>query len=322
MKNLFLRKIFVLLLVVLFASPSSVLATVLEFAQISDMHYQPKAPKNEKSFKLKYYALNFIDDATSKINKNKNIDFTLVTGDAADKALPQDFEFIYKYLNQKLKKPWYYCLGNHDVSIKGTFTKKSQIDLLNKINPNGFAKDKTYYAFSPRRDMTFIGLDATYDNKVTSQGYLPPEQLNFLDNTIKNAKDDVIVIFLHHPLTYPMQSSDHNIINDFAIKEILKKYDNPILVLGGHFHACKIEQDGHIIEVASPALVTYPNAFRIIKITNRHDKTIFDIGYEDTDLKDLQQLAKTKLTWGVKWATGKDSDRKSVIVIDKKCKTK
>lgn len=93
---------------------------------------------------------------------------------------------------------------------------------MSENGQKGFADGKTYYSFSPKKDMTFIALDATFDNKVTSQGYIPPEQLDFVDNTIKKAKDDVIVIFLHHPITYPAQSSDHNIINDFAFKNVLK----------------------------------------------------------------------------------------------------
>ena len=256
MKKNFLMKVFTLLFVLAFSTPISVFATVLKFAQISDIHYQPKAPQNEKSFKLKYYALDFLDDAAKQINKEKNVKFVLVTGDAADKPLVSDFEQIYKQLNKVLDKPWYYCLGKHDVAINGELSKKKQIEILNEINPKGFSKDKTYYSFTPKRDMTFIALDATYDTKITSQGYLPVEQLNFVDKTISEAKDDVIVIYLHHPLAYPALSSDHNVINDYALKEILKKYDNPILILGGHFHACKVEHDGNIISVASPALVS------------------------------------------------------------------
>lgn len=321
MSSKFLKKFFTLLLFLIFATPVSVFATVLKFAQVSDIHYQPKAPENEKSFKLKYYSLKFLDDAMCQIKNEKDVKFILVTGDAADKPIAEDFDFIYKYINKISPKPWYYVLGNHDVSPKG-IKKDDQIKLLSENGQKGFADGKTYYSFSPKKDMTFIALDATFDNKVTSQGYIPPEQLDFVDNTIKKAKDDVIVIFLHHPITYPAQSSDHNIINDFAFKNVLKKYNNPILVLGGHFHACKIEQDGNIIEVASPALVSYPIAFRYITIDNKRDKTTFIIDYRDTNLKDLQKLAKEKLTWGHKWVYGNASDRLTTIVVDKKCKNK
>ena len=48
--------------------------------------------------------------------------------------------------------------------------------------------------------MTFIALDGTYENKVTSQGYIPPEQLNFVDETIAKSKNDEVVKF-HRTLT-------------------------------------------------------------------------------------------------------------------------
>jgi len=293
-------------------------ASQVRFAQISDIHYQPKALENEKSAKMKFYALNILDDAIEQINNDKKIDFVLVTGDAADKPNKEDFEFIYKYLNKNLKHRWYYTLGNHDISTKAKFTKKDQIMLLNEINPQGFTKDKTYYSFKPKRDITFIALDATYD-KWISQGYLPSEQLKFLDSELSKAKNNTVVVFLHHPTVYPFRHSNHEIVNDFAIYEILKKYKNPILILGGHYHGTKIKREDNVVHVASPALVSYPCAFRIININNRRNQTIFTFEYKETNLKDIQRKAKIKaLGDRVKWLYGNEEDRNNVIVIDKK----
>lgn len=319
MKNKFLTKIFALLLIIAFSTPMSAIATTLKFAQISDIHYNPDAPRpeNAKSFKMKFYALPVLDDAAKQIKEEKNVKFTLVTGDAADRPLSKDFEFIYKYLNQVLPTPWYYCLGNHDVAANGDLNKQKHIELLSKINPKGFAPDKTYYTFKPKKDMTFICLDAAYDNKSTPQGYLPPEQLNFLDKTICGAGDDVIVIFMHFPTVYPTVSRDHDIVNLYAFNEIVKKYDNSILVLGGHFHANKIRQTDNIVEVASPSLTSYPIALRFITIDNHSDKTVFTFDYRETNLKDVQAIAKTKIGWPT---CGKDSDQNAVITVEKVCK--
>ncbi len=319
MKNKFLAKLFVLFLVIVFSSPISVLATTLKFAQISDIHYNPDAPRpeNAKSFKMKFYALPVLNDAAKQIKEEKNVKFTLVTGDAADRPLSKDFEFMYNYLNKVLPTPWYYCLGNHDVALSGDLTKKKHIELLNKINPSGFAPDKTYYTFKPQKDMTFICLDAAYDNKTTAQGYLPPEQLQFLDKTMKEARNDVIVIYMHFPSVYPTASRDHDIVNLYAFNEVLAKYDNPILVLGGHFHANKIRQTENIVEVASPSLTSYPIALRFITIDNSSDKTVFTFDYRETNLKDVQAIAKSKIGWST---CGKETDRNTVITVNKVCK--
>lgn len=318
MKNKFLAQIFTLILVIVFFSPVSAIATTLKFAQISDIHYNPNAPKPEhsKSFKMKFYALPILDDAAKQIKDEKNVKFTLVTGDAADRPIAKDFEFIYEYLNKVLPTPWYYCLGNHDVAVGGDLSKQKHVEMLNKINSKGFAPDKTYYVFKPKKDMTFICLDAAYDTKSTARGYIPPEQLKFLDATINNAGDDVIVIFMHFPTVYPTISRDHDIVNLYAFNEIVKKYDNPILVLGGHFHANKIRQTNNIIEVASPSLTSYPIALRFITIDNRSDKTVFTFDYKETNLTNVQAIAKSKIAWST---AGKESDRKTIITVNKVC---
>ena len=317
-----MAKKLLLIIFILFFGITSAKATQVHFAQISDIHYQPKAPENEKSAKLKFYALNILDDAILQINNDKKIDFVLVTGDAADKPIKEDFEFIYNYLNKNLKHKWYYSLGNHDSSVKANFAKKEQLELINEINPKGFNDKKTYYSFKPRRDITFIALDTTYDSWI-SPGYLPTEQLTFLDKELQKAKNGTVVIFMHHPTVYPVANTNHEIVNDFAIYEILKKYENPILILGGHYHGTKIKQDGNIVHVASPALVSYPCAFRIITVNNKKDETIFTFEYRETTLKDIQKKAKVKAVGSkIKWLYGEEADRNNVIVIDKKSQIK
>jgi len=124
---------------------------------------------------------------------------------------------------------------------------------------------------------------------------------------------------MHHPSVYPVLHTNHEIVNDFALHEILKKYQNPILVLGGHYHGTKIKQDGNIVHAASPALVSYPCAFRIITVDNQRDKAVFTFEYRETNLKDLQKKAKIKaFAYKSKWLYGEEADRNNVIVIDKK----
>ena len=77
MKNKFLTKIFAILLIIAFSTPMSAIATTLKFAQISDIHYNPDAPRpeNAKSFKMKFYALPVLDDAAKQIKEEKNVSY-------------------------------------------------------------------------------------------------------------------------------------------------------------------------------------------------------------------------------------------------------
>ena len=97
---------------------------------------------------------------------------------------------------------------------------------------------------------------------------------------------------MHVPVKEPFSSKNHSLINSDDVYEILKKYNNPIGVFTGHYHTTKIVQDGNILFVSTPALVSYPNSFRIINVTNQKKKVVFDIVFKETNLKDLQKKAK------------------------------
>ena len=51
-------------------------------------------------------------------------------------------------------------------------------------------------------------------------------------------------------------------------------------------------QIDNVLYVSTPSLVSYPNAFRIITVTNHRKKVVFNIEYKETRLKNIQKLAK------------------------------
>ena len=97
----------------------------------------------------------------------------------------------------------------------------------------------------------------------------------------------------------------------------LKKANKSIAYFSGHYHTTKITKDGNILNVSTPALISYPNAFRIVKVTNKKDKIIFDLKFRETHQKDLQKKAKL-LTFSQALYYGGNSDRDAIIEMDKK----
>ena len=73
-------------------------------------------------------------------------------------------------------------------------------------------------------------------------------------------------------------------------KQLLESYKNPIAVFQGHYHAAKITQHDNVLYVASPALVSYPNAFRVININNYKDKVVFDFEWKETRETTIQKF--------------------------------
>ncbi|MBR1908027.1 metallophosphoesterase [bacterium] len=260
----------------------------LKFAQISDAHYASNTQNN--LYRLTKESPDLLEDAIQQVNLTPNIDFVMFTGDQINTPYEQELIKFIRYANT-LKYPWYAALGNHDICVGGYLTKSLYNQILNNKNKN-FKFNKMYYSFNPKSGYKVIVLDSIIDDRITANGYIDKEQLSWLDKQLKSAKNDTVLIFLHVPVKEPFSSKNHSLINSDDVYEILKKYNNPIGVFTGHYHTTKIVQDGNILFVSTPALVSYPNSFRIINVTNQKKKVVFDIVFKETNLKDLQKKAK------------------------------
>lgn len=260
----------------------------LKFAQVSDVHFASNSQNT--LYRLTKESPDIFDDVVDQINSTPNIDFVMFTGDQINTPYEQELIKFIKHANN-LKYPWYAVLGNHDICVGGYLTKTLYRQILSLKNKN-FKFDNMYYSFTPKSGYKVIVLDSIIDNRITANGEINETQLSWLDNQLKTAKNDTVLIFMHVPPKEPFDSPSHSLINSDEFCKILKKYNNPIAVFSGHYHSTKITQDGNILFVSTPSLVSYPNAFRIISVTNQRKKVIFDITFKETNLKDLQKKAK------------------------------
>ena len=121
---------------------------------------------------------------------------------------------------------------------------------------------------------------------------------------------------MHTPIIEPFSSPTHRLLNDNEALTILKKYKNPIAIFSGHYHATKIIPKGNLLFVSTPSLVTFPNAFRIIKVTNHKNNVIFDIKLKETNLKEVQTLARM-MVMQTDLHYGKEADRNFIYKIEK-----
>ena len=289
-------------------------ADTLKFAQISDVHLSDKTV--DTSYKVLSHSKELFKDEIEQINSVSNIDFVIVTGDLADKPHKDLLEQACQQMNA-LKYPWYFAFGNHDAAIGTNFKKDRYFDYIKKHNRNMNA-DKFYYSFVPKKGYRVIVLDATIDSRVTGNGELSKEQLEWLEDELLIAKkaDAVPLIFMHHPLREPFPSFHHRIINADEFKAVLDKFDMPIAIFSGHYHATKISKEGHILHVSTPSLVTYPCAFRIVSVSNLKDKVIFSFEFKETNLTEIQRKAKL-LTFSSGTYRGEDSDRNGIVILEK-----
>ncbi len=288
----------------------------LTFAQISDVHYS-SLYKADTGYRMLVESGDLLKDAIEQVNAVPDVDFVMFTGDMINTPSKDE---LYKFLDivKTINAPWYAVFGNHDISIGGYLSKENYLTILRENNPNMMLNaPKPYYAFEPKPGFKVIGLDTIIDNRLTSNGNLYDEELKFLDNEIANAKDDVILVFMHGPILEPLHSPSHSTINADKAMAIFKKYNNPIGVFTGHYHTTKITKKDNVLYVCTPAMISYPDAFRIINVKKDDKIAIFDIKFMETNLKEVQAKAKS-VAFGARIYYGASNDRSSVYTIEKK----
>ena len=285
----------------------------LRFAQISDAHYSTF--EKDTSFKILNESGKLLDDAIMQVNNTPNLDFVMFTGDMVNQPQEDQLLSFIKHANL-LCFPWYVVLGNHDISHGGRLSKKMYLDILNGHSSN-YCYTCPYYSFTPKKGYKVIGLDTIIDYEMTSQGEVSEEQLKWLKKELNHSKGDIVIIFTHVPLIEPFPSDNHKLRNSYDVKLLLKKYDIPIIVCSGHYHATKIFQEDNVLYINTPSLVSYPNAFRVINLSPRRNKILVDVYLKETNLKTLQSKAKAKGI-GVNLLYGSEADRTNTFELPRK----
>ncbi|MBY0403210.1 MAG: metallophosphoesterase, partial [Cyanobacteria bacterium] len=195
------------------------------------------------------------------------------------------------------KIPAYLILGNHDVGVVPKQSKKDTLKHIKRKTRLGFnIPNKGYYSFTPHPSVLFIALDGTTDQKVTSNGFLPDEQLTWLKNQLESNPSKLVFISLHFPPVEPSHSRNHQIVEPDLTKfmEILESHPNVTAVFTGHYHAARITQQKGIVYFAAPALVEYPNAFRVFTL---YANGKIKAEWVPTRLKEIQKDSFSRSAW-------------------------
>jgi hypothetical protein len=130
---------------------------------------------------------------------------------------PQDyrtkFELPYKPLLDAGVK-FYASLGNHD---------QREQRFYKLFNMEG----RLYYSFkAPKQDVRFIALETTY---------LVPEQVTWLENELRSAREDWKIVYFHHPLYSSGGRHGSDIKLRATLEPLFVKYGVSV-VFSGHDH--------------------------------------------------------------------------------------
>ncbi len=315
--NKFFQNIIIILSLVVFIfffDNKPTYCDTLKFVQLSDVHYT--TTRDNTSYKLLASSKPLLEDAINQINCLNGLDFVMITGDLIDNPNEPALRDSVSIVN-KLRYPWYFAFGNHDTTTSGNLTKKRFVEVLRETN-KCYKFENAFYSFEPKRCYRVIVLDGAKNRGISSNGRITEEQLKFLDNELKAAKNkkEVALIFLHFPLEEPFPSTHHRIINASEMQAVIDKYHFPIAIFTGHYHTTKIIRKDNVLHVSSPSLASYPNAFRLITVRSDRNKVTFTFKYMETSLKDLQTKARI-MTLGSSSYYGEETDRDTTVTIDK-----
>ena len=215
--------------------------------------------------------LTVISDAHIKADKKENsltpsIDNFL--GDNVQNANRIDIAMFAKIIN-RLNKPYYAVMGNRDIGKTKGVDKKEYYRIINKFSKNKISKLPCYKRAD---DFIFIFLSGVNETFPTYKGYYKAYELEFLDKTLEKFKDKKAVVFQHFPVIAPGEDEMRSTYKPENYLETLKKHDNVLAVVSGHYHRENvIESDG--IKHISVGALCDGGEYEQIKIYDNNDGT-------------------------------------------------
>jgi len=248
----FLQKIFSILIITIMFSVSAQ-AGEIKFAQVTDVHFSLNNQYREK----------VLSDTIKDLNNNPDIKFVVFTGDNIDTAKENVLYEFMKMIN-KLNKPYYLVIGDHDVFKSNGLSKSRYLEIVNqhKLFRNIKAPN---YVFK-KNGFVFIVVDGAKEVIPGTAGYYKKETLDWLEVQLKKYKKYPVVICQHFPIVPPKEVKSHSTYQAENYIELINKHDNVIAVVAGHYHVNGEKMLNGVYHITSPSLIVDPPSYKIITI--------------------------------------------------------
>ncbi|HEX8836249.1 MAG TPA: metallophosphoesterase [Candidatus Acidoferrum sp.] len=207
------------------------MAGELSFAQISDSHMGfNKAANPDVAGTLKA--------AVDKINGLAVApEFLLHTGDISHLSKPEEFDTVTEILRDAKPKDIFYVPGEHDV------LNDNGQQFLERYGKG--SKGAGWYSFD-KKGVHFIGLVNVVNLKAGGLGTLGQEQLEWLEDDVKQLKHSTpVVVFAHIPLWSVYPEWGWGTDDSAQALSYLKKFGS-VTVLNGHIHQTMQKVEGNV----------------------------------------------------------------------------
>ena len=258
----------------------------LSFIQLSDTHFR----SDYKDDPLESVFSGVINPATNLVAELQKIDFTevdfiVITGDLVHDGCAEDYKNLKSLVegNVPVGFPVYYCLGNHD--DKKCFYK-GFYDIENKSTSLDYVEEMNGYRL--------IFLDTSVD--FMHSGYLSDEQLDWLEETLKENSEAGSLLFMHHPLVWKSEKTTQASERLF---DLLAKSD-VISIHSGHLHFSGLNYIGKIPQFSIESLafgLEYTK--EMVNYTNRNSYNFYSIRNREIFAKTIYVNPNEKVVWAL-----------------------
>lgn len=228
---------------------SNVFARDLRFVQITDVRYS------------KTNNADILNKIIKDVNKQKNVDFVVFTGDNLNKPSQENLEDFVKQI-KKLKKPVYILIGDRDVNRHKDLSKKQFMTYLKKKLPN-YKNEDINYIFE-RGGILFFVADGAKDVIPSTMGYYKDDVIEWLDANLDLYPQKNVIILQHFPIVPPENKENYITFKGDKYVEMLSNHKNVKAVIAGHFGVNKEETVNGIVHISTAPAPYY----RIIDIND------------------------------------------------------
>lgn len=203
----------------------------LSFAQISDSHMGFNKAANPDVVGTMKAAIDKINGLSTKP------EFLLHTGDISHLSKPEEFDTVDQILKSAVAKDVFFVPGEHDMLNDDG---KQYLERYGKGS-----KGAGWYSFD-KKGVHFIGLVNVLNLKAGGLGTLGPEQLEWMENDVKQLKSSTpVVVFAHIPLWTVYPDWGWGTEDSAQALAYLKKFGS-VTVLNGHIHQTMQKVEGNV----------------------------------------------------------------------------
>ena len=233
--------------------------------------------------------------AVRDLNSRDDLDFVVVAGDLLARSDPLSLDRAKSVLAE-LRAPSYVVLGDYDgpgppvrltertgatgeTAAPPPPTGSSRSIVIWAFQGHGLSGSEGYWVRSVPPGLLLVGLDTVQPGR--RGGHVDARQLAWLDQTLGRHADKVAIVIAHHGLV-PLHPLDEGtawrhlmVDNAAAVRDVLERHPNVLMVVTGHHHFAGARIGGRIVYLTSPSVAVWPLAYHLVRLTPKQAEAVW-----------------------------------------------